>query len=242
MRVNTTEIDLSQQAAPWPGEELVHPLPVGAMVVLGLNDHWLKGSGWLPAWVTGKVSDFAGLLFFPFFLTALISTFMYGLFRLSSHVRLNYSLTRWKLWAAILITGAIFVPLQFSQEWVELYIAGLEMLDVLDWFGGFAVTRDPTDLVALGMFPVVYWQGRQHLLRFPVGRLAVIRRRVAGLSPAQGQKVFRRATRDLRALADPRRRGELDRFTQLYCRYVCAGDQAALKPAKNALNNFRRGG
>jgi hypothetical protein len=44
---------------------LVRP---GALVALGVlitNDHLLKGSGLLPGWLTGKLSDFAGLYLFP---------------------------------------------------------------------------------------------------------------------------------------------------------------------------------
>lgn len=50
--------------------DLVHPLPLAAVGVLALNDHLLKGSGALPGAVTGKLSDFAGLFFFPLLLAA----------------------------------------------------------------------------------------------------------------------------------------------------------------------------
>ncbi len=33
------------------------------MLILALNDHWLKAA--CPGWITGKLSDFAGLIFFP---------------------------------------------------------------------------------------------------------------------------------------------------------------------------------
>ena len=39
------------------------PRTVGAILVLLINDHLLKGAA--PGWVTGKLSDFAGLVFFP---------------------------------------------------------------------------------------------------------------------------------------------------------------------------------
>ena len=42
------------------------------MAVLALNDHVLKGADLLPSWLTGKLSDFAGLLFFPLLLQALV--------------------------------------------------------------------------------------------------------------------------------------------------------------------------
>lgn len=47
--------------ASWSGD-LTRPVPLGAAAVLALNDHVLKGAGVLPAEVTGKLSDVAGLL------------------------------------------------------------------------------------------------------------------------------------------------------------------------------------
>jgi hypothetical protein len=52
--------------------ELAHPLPVIAVIALLVNDHALKGTGALPAWLTGKLSDFAGLFFFPILLFVLV--------------------------------------------------------------------------------------------------------------------------------------------------------------------------
>ncbi len=51
--------------------ELAHPIPLVAVLVLVVNDHALKGSSVLPGWVTGKLSDVAGLFFFPVLLVAL---------------------------------------------------------------------------------------------------------------------------------------------------------------------------
>ncbi len=49
---------------------LVHPLSLTAIAVLVLNDHALKATH--PSWWTGKLSDFAGLFFFPFLITLLV--------------------------------------------------------------------------------------------------------------------------------------------------------------------------
>lgn len=49
----------------------MHPLPLSAALVLVVNDHALKGAGLLPGWLTGKLSDFAGMFFFPVLLAAL---------------------------------------------------------------------------------------------------------------------------------------------------------------------------
>src|SRR5690242_17575868 len=44
---------------PFPGSAMLHPLVLGAVAVLILNDHLLKAR-W-PSWWTGKLSDVAGL-------------------------------------------------------------------------------------------------------------------------------------------------------------------------------------
>ncbi len=50
---------------------LSHPLTLLSIGVLLLNDHLLKAAS--PNVLTGKLSDFAGLFFFPFLLIALLS-------------------------------------------------------------------------------------------------------------------------------------------------------------------------
>ena len=52
-----------------PGSGMLHPVPLGALVVLVLNDHWWKRGH--PSFVTGKLSDVAGLIFFPLLLQAI---------------------------------------------------------------------------------------------------------------------------------------------------------------------------
>ncbi len=51
---------------------LLRPEVLLATAVLLLNDHWLKGAGLLPGWLTGKLSDVAGLFIFPILLAKLI--------------------------------------------------------------------------------------------------------------------------------------------------------------------------
>lgn len=53
--------------------ELARPLPLSAVTLLVLNDHVLKHAHVVPGWLTGKLSDFAGLFFFPILLFALAS-------------------------------------------------------------------------------------------------------------------------------------------------------------------------
>ncbi len=53
---------------PIPGDALLQPLALGAIAVLLLNDHVFKAVA--PGLVTGKLSDIAGLVFFPLLLVA----------------------------------------------------------------------------------------------------------------------------------------------------------------------------
>lgn len=47
------------------------PWPLASLLLLVVNDHVLKGAGALPGWLTGKLSDFSGLFFFPVLLAYL---------------------------------------------------------------------------------------------------------------------------------------------------------------------------
>jgi len=49
---------------------LLHPLSLLALTLLALNDHVFKVA--YPGWLTGKLSDFAGLVFFPLVLEFLL--------------------------------------------------------------------------------------------------------------------------------------------------------------------------
>src|SRR5512138_134848 len=50
---------------------LQHPATVSSILLLLINDHVLKTVS--PSWLTGKLSDFAGLFFFPFIVAAGLS-------------------------------------------------------------------------------------------------------------------------------------------------------------------------
>ena len=49
----------------------IHPLTLISLILLLVNDHVLKIV--MPSWLTGKLSDFSGLFFFPFLLAALLA-------------------------------------------------------------------------------------------------------------------------------------------------------------------------
>ena len=112
-----------------PGRALLHPAWWAALLVLALNDHTLKAAGVLPGWVTGKLSDFAGLLIAP----ALMAT-----------------LVRARSERAVVachgIVGAAFALLELSPGAARLHGALLGALGV-----PHQTWADPTDLLALPM-------------------------------------------------------------------------------------------
>lgn len=114
--------------------DLVHPLPLAAVGLLALNDHALKGSGLLPGALTGKLSDFAGLFFFPLLLAAAVRG-------LSRAVRRRDVEDRRSLAAAV----AIATALGFAA--VKLVPAANALVE--STWG--RMVMDPSDLWALPM-------------------------------------------------------------------------------------------
>ena len=115
-----------------PARALAHPAWWVALVVLVLNDHLLKGAGVLPGAITGKVSDFAGLLVAPVALAALLRLGSRRAVALA-HVAVGLGFALVNVWAG-------------AARGLEAATA----LTPLPW----AVTVDPSDLLALPMIGV----------------------------------------------------------------------------------------
>ncbi len=117
-----------------PSRALLHPVWIVSLGVLVANDHFLKGSGLLPGWLTGKLSDLAGLVVAPVLLAALLR-----------------ARTRRGVAIAHLIVGVGFAALEMSS-------ALTAWADSLYRLAGFAwkSTSDPTDLLALAVVPLAY--------------------------------------------------------------------------------------
>lgn len=110
--------------------DLVHPIPLTAVVLLIVNDHVWKGGRGLPAWVTGKISDFAGLFFFPVLLTVLVEH--------AWRCRGGTASRRRIAWSCVLLTFAVFTALKSVPA-----IAAIASTVI------GPIVCDPTDLVAL---------------------------------------------------------------------------------------------
>jgi len=113
------------------GRVLAHPVWLGALALLLVNDHALKGSGLLPGWITGKLSDLSGLFVAPALLAILLR-----------------ARSRQALLVVHLIVGFGFAALELSRE----LTGAAETL-----YGAFGLRwvqwSDPTDLLALAVLP-----------------------------------------------------------------------------------------
>lgn len=131
---------------------LLGPPALLAIALLVVNDHVLKARA--PGVVTGKLSDLAGLIFFPLFLAAV-----------AEHAGLRRG--RATVIAAALATGAGFAAIKLWAPAGDLYRVGLAVLQwpfralyaaitdsALPALGRAHLTADPTDLLVLPVLVV----------------------------------------------------------------------------------------
>ncbi|MFC4072644.1 hypothetical protein [Actinoplanes subglobosus] len=129
---------------------LCHPVTVTALALLVVNDHLLK-SAW-PGWVTGKLSDVAGMVLAPPLLAALAGLIAPRMpFRrvaVAAIVTVGCGFTFVKLWGY----GARLA----SEAW-SLITPSL-------------VRADRTDLLALPFLAIAWWTARRPLTGVPARR------------------------------------------------------------------------
>jgi hypothetical protein len=189
-----------------PVSELLAPVPLLAALVLAGNDWLLKPSA-APGWLTGKLSDVAGLAVAPLIATAIGDLVLYAAFRLGA--RVDFTLRAWKLAAAIALVGAVFAATKLSPAAAGAVAAALAALT-----GRAVIVVDPTDLATLPALAVAAWQGRRALARGAAGRLAWATRTGAAAPYADA----------VRAGADPAAVAALHAA-------LAAGDPAAVRAA-----------
>lgn len=109
-----------------PGSELFHPVAVGSLLLLILNDHLLKGSA-MPSSLTGKLSDVAGLVVAPLVLGATVAWIRALLLRPPP------PRPRSTAWLMVAVTAAAFTAIKLSPPAMELY---RHTMGVAQWLPG----------------------------------------------------------------------------------------------------------
>ncbi|HTR49419.1 MAG TPA: hypothetical protein VMJ10_01855 [Kofleriaceae bacterium] len=153
-----------------PLAELLAPVPLGALLVLAVNDWWLKSSH-APRWLTGKLSDLAGIFVFPLVATAACDLLLWAAWRLGAPV--DFTLRRWKLGVAVALTAIGFAVLKLWPDGSDFLVRAMRLVAPRTH-----VALDPTDVAALATLPLTWWYGRRVLARGAYGRAAwALRRR-----------------------------------------------------------------
>lgn len=116
------------------GRVLAHPFWLASLALLIINDHLLKGSGLLPGWMTGKLSDVAGMFVAPALLGVLVR-----------------ARTRHTLILVHVAVGTGFAAFELSSELAAAADVGYRA-------AGFRWQQwsDPTDLLALFLLPLSF--------------------------------------------------------------------------------------
>ena len=153
---------MTKSKQPTPGESLLHPITIMAICTLAINDHYFKTS--FGNWWTGKISDFAGMIFFPILLESMYEwlCFLFKCFRPSRRV----------LFITTIATGLVFSLTNTVPIAADAYRWGLGLLQwtyhqfIFYLNEGSIIpivpvkhVMDPTDLIALPCCGIALWIG-----------------------------------------------------------------------------------
>ena len=126
------------------------PSSLVAIALLALNDHVFKAH--FPGFVSGKLSDFAGLYFFPFFLLSVAATLRPA------------AGSKGALGAVCVLTALVFSCVNLAPGASELYehlVAGI--WHELGRARPVVHVADGEDLIALPMAGLAYWVGSRRI-------------------------------------------------------------------------------
>jgi hypothetical protein len=113
---------------------VLHPIALAAIAIMIANDHWLKCAH--PSALTGKLSDFAGLTFFPL-LVLIVFDLVWPERRATTAI------------AAAALTAVIFALVKVVPLGTELYRHALGFAQSPWSPSPVEAVTDPSDLVAL---------------------------------------------------------------------------------------------
>jgi hypothetical protein len=131
-----------------PRSLLARPMPLVAIAVLVVNDHWAKAAH--PGVVTGKLSDFAGMVFFPVLVVAAIELVLGRPWR-SRAVLVSVAAVCLAVFAAMKLSpaaGDLYASVLGHAQWPPRAAAAALAGESIPPAVAVAHTLDPTDLVA----------------------------------------------------------------------------------------------
>jgi hypothetical protein len=148
------EPDAARGRGAIPGDLLLHPIALISLAVVIVNDRVVKVRS--PGLVSGKLSDFAGLIYFPLFVATVVEI-----------VRRPFKVDKW--WATVrlvgalaVVTGVVFALAKVWTPWADGYrttfgaiwwpvdaLTAVVRGDALPNVGRLHLAQDPTDLFAL---------------------------------------------------------------------------------------------
>jgi hypothetical protein len=153
---------------PAPGAALIHPVTLAALCTLALNDQILKHA--CPSWLTGKLSDFAGVVLLPVFSHALVELAAAHIWRKPLGAATS---DRWLLACVVISLLAFALPEVWKPaelayryglggaRWPSRALAELLSGHALPQVRPVRATADLTDLLALPMGLVAFAVARR---------------------------------------------------------------------------------
>ncbi len=148
-----------------PGDLLLRPVPLLAVGLLVLNDHWLKRV--FADGVTGKLSDIAGLVFVPLLIVAIVEL-------VRAAFRVEWRATTRTLGVSVVAVGIIFAAAKVSPATAHLFgdVLGAVRYPVRGDLDRVVIAHDLSDLVALPALAIAWLDGlRGYRLRRSASRL-----------------------------------------------------------------------
>lgn len=131
---------------------LINPIPGLVILLMTLNDHYFKYQ--FAGLITGKLSDFCGMFYFPLFLCAgftLIANLAF-----SEPNGQKFYINKQMMFMAIGASLLLMVLVKLSSEFNHFFVF------VLNLFGfQNQIIKDPTDLISFTILPFSYWYAQQ---------------------------------------------------------------------------------
>jgi hypothetical protein len=153
----------ASSADPLPADALLHPAALAALGVFLLNDHVLKAA-W-PGPLTDKVSDLAGLIFFPLLLLsgAELTLALLGRWRRPTTRAIGVAVAVAAIGFGLSKTTPIAAEgsgwLLGIAHWLLSLPIGVVAGSAISPLKPAIVVADPTDLVALPCLAIALWIG-----------------------------------------------------------------------------------